>query len=80
MFASMLTFNPRSKATNIGYRLSLGAVFGCRRKIRINIERFGDLSVNYGFPKNEILKIDAQTMVTISRQFYNNKPSVVSGQ
>ena len=27
MFASALTFNPRSKATNIGYLLSLGAVF-----------------------------------------------------
>ena len=27
MFASMLTFNPRSKATNIGYLLSLKAVY-----------------------------------------------------
>ena len=28
MFASTLTFNPRSKATNIGYLLFSGAVFG----------------------------------------------------
>ena len=57
MFASMLTFNPRSKATNIGLLLSLGAVFGGRSKIRINIEGFGDLSTGF-FPRNEILKID----------------------
>ena len=35
MFAKRLTFNPRSKATNIGYLLSLGAVFGYWSKIRI---------------------------------------------
>ena len=33
MFASTLTFNPRSKATNIGYALFCGAVFGCWSEI-----------------------------------------------
>ena len=35
MFASALTFNPRSKATNIGYLLSLGAVFWLWKGIAI---------------------------------------------
>ena len=35
MFASMLTFNPCSKATNIGYRLVSEAVFGCWSEIKI---------------------------------------------
>ena len=34
MFAKALTFNPRSKATNIGYRLLVGAVF-CWTEITI---------------------------------------------
>ena len=58
MFASMLTFNPRSKATNIGYGFFGGTVFGCRRKLRINVGGFEDLSAGYDFPGNEILKID----------------------
>ena len=40
----MLTFNPRSKVTNIGQLLSFGAVFGWRSKIRINVGGFGDFS------------------------------------
>ena len=35
MFASMLTFNPCSKATNIDYRLASEAVFGCWSEIEI---------------------------------------------
>ena len=31
MFAFGFTFNPRYKATNIGYLLFLGAVFGLER-------------------------------------------------
>ncbi len=42
MFAHTLAFNPRSKATNIGYLRYLGAVFGCRSKTRINIVGFED--------------------------------------
>ena len=42
MFTSGFTFNPRYKATNIGYLLFLGAVFGCRSKARINVGRFRD--------------------------------------
>ena len=36
MFAKRLTFNPRSKATDIGYLLSLVADFGCWSQIRIS--------------------------------------------
>ena len=37
MFAYRLAFNPRSKATNIGYLFSSGAVFGCRSKIKLRV-------------------------------------------
>ena len=70
----MLAFNPRSKATNIGYLLSLEADFGCRSKIRIHVVRFGYHPEDYIFPGDEILKIDTQAIVIISQQFYNNKP------
>ena len=42
MLAYALTFNPRSKATNIGYLFSLGADCGYESKIRIRIEEFED--------------------------------------
>ena len=42
MFAEWLAFNPRSKATNIGYLLSSEADSGYRSKIRICIEEFKD--------------------------------------
>ena len=44
MFTYRLTFNPRSKATNIGYYFFWGAVFSCncRNKIRINVGGFED--------------------------------------
>ena len=58
MFAYRLTFNPRSKATNIDYRLPSGAVFGWRSKIRINVEEFGDSPESGGCSRDEILKID----------------------
>ena len=82
MFAYALASNLCSEATNIGYGLSLGAVFGDWRKIRIHV---GEI---WGFPErlwffkhalvhqqiNEILRIDTQTIIIISQQFYNNKP------
>ena len=41
MFASLLTFNPRSKATNIGDRLSSVAVLWLEGKITIGNWRIG---------------------------------------
>ena len=37
MFASALAFNPRSKATNIGYLLSLGAVFWLEMELLFHV-------------------------------------------
>ena len=37
MFASGLAFNPHSKATNIGYLLSLGAVFGLEMELLFHV-------------------------------------------
>ena len=37
------------------------------------LEGLEDLSAGCRFTGNEILKIDTQTIVTISKQFYDNK-------
>ena len=65
MFASMLTFNFRSKATNIGDCLFRGAVFGCRREIRTYVGGFGDSPEDFEFLRDEILKIYAPVIVII---------------
>jgi hypothetical protein len=60
MFAYWLPFNPCSKATNIGWLLSLGAVFGCWSKIRIHVGEFGDCLEDYIWERmeNGLLKIN----------------------
>ena len=44
-------------------------------KSEFKVGGFGNSPEDYGFPGNEILKIDTQTIVMISKQFYNNTAS-----
>ena len=46
MFAKKLTFNPRSKVTNIGYLLSWGAGIGWRQNYYLIPEKFILFQVN----------------------------------
>ncbi|EEG37019.1 hypothetical protein EUBHAL_01055 [Anaerobutyricum hallii DSM 3353] len=52
MFASALTFNPRSKATNIGYLLSLGAVFWPEMELLFHVGVIGESPEDYGLLKS----------------------------
>ena len=48
-----LVSKPCSEATNIGYGLSLGAVFGCLSKFRIYFWRdLREASDGYGIPRS----------------------------
>jgi len=52
MFASGLAFNPRSKATNIGYLLSLGAVFLLEMELLFHVGVIGESPEDYGLLKS----------------------------
>ena len=52
MFASALTFNPRSKATNIGYLLSLGAVLWPEMELLFHVGVIGESPEDYGLLKS----------------------------
>ena len=75
MFSYRLTFNPRSKATNIGYLLSLGAVHWPLTQIQnLYLKGFEDVSEVCVCQGDVILRIDTQTIVTILQKFsINNK-------
>ena len=66
MFAKRLTFNPRSKATDIGYPLSLGTVFGCCiAKSGIYVVRFEDSPEDRRCLGDGILKMDMRAISII---------------
>ena len=63
MFAYALASTLCSEATNIEYCLSLGAVFGCWSKIRINVGEFGDSS-------EQVQVVDEQLGRSETKHFY----------
>ena len=74
MFAKRLAFNPRSKATNIGYRLSLEADFGGWSKFRIHVGGFGDSSEGCEFQKIQFLHNMVQkdgALIRFNKSFFH---------
>ena len=59
MFAYALAFNPRSKATNIGWLLSLGAVFWLEEELLLSVGEIWGIVGRNGFhlAENPILYI-----------------------
>ena len=74
MFAYALASNTCSETTNMDDGISMFLTVVSEVKSEFMLERFGDFPKGCDFLRNEILKINIQTMVTISQQFYDNNP------